>query len=88
MLNNNNIQYNPQIPTAQTVPVQGNMAPPTYPQNTGFAPQPSYGADQTSFSPVAPPPPAPAVEVGLFDKMKSYFNDVYRSDENLAVYKP
>ncbi|PIQ24711.1 hypothetical protein COW36_23330 [bacterium (Candidatus Blackallbacteria) CG17_big_fil_post_rev_8_21_14_2_50_48_46] len=89
---NGNVNYNnPQIPMATTVPVQGSP-PPVYPQQyvqpQAPYPQPAYGADQARFSPQMPmPSPAPAVEVGLFDKMKSYFNDVYRSDDNLRAYK-
>lgn len=93
---NSNINYGQQVPMAQTVPVQGSPMPqvpqttyPQQPQAPGYFPQqPSYGVDQTQFStprPVATP--APAVEVGFFDKVKSYFNDVYRSDENLRAYK-
>lgn len=92
---NGNVSYNnQQVPMAYTVPVQGSP-PPMYPQQpfaqpvpTPIYPQPVYGADQARFSPQMPAPsPAPAVEVGLFDKMKSYFNDVYRSDDNLRAYK-
>ncbi|MBT9548516.1 MAG: peptidoglycan-binding protein [Candidatus Sericytochromatia bacterium] len=95
---NGNVNYNnPQIPMASTVPVQGSP-PPVYAQPPQtyqpaglpqpYAPQPAYGADQARFSPQMPvQSPAPAVEVGLFDKMKSYFNDVYRSDDNLRAYK-
>lgn len=76
---------------AQTVPVQGSPIPQQYaqPQAPGFyPPQPSYGVDQTQFSAPRPiAPAAPAVEVGFFDKVKSYFGDVYRSDENLRAYK-
>lgn len=94
MSNFNNINYGqPQIPVASTVPVQGGpqqYAPPVQqpyaPQQ--YAPQPSYGVDQTRFnSPQPMPAPAPAVEVGFFDKVKSYFQDVYRSPENLQAYK-
>ena len=75
---------------ATTVPVQGSPPPQMYPQTQpmpGYQ-QPSYAVDQTQFS--APRPiaqPTPAVEVGFFDKVKSYFNDVYRSDDNLRAYK-
>lgn len=87
-----NINYGqPQVPMATTVPVQGappQMYPPQAQPMPGYAPQPSYGVDQTSFSAPRPlTPPAPAVEVGFFDKVKSYFNDVYRSDDNLRAYK-
>lgn len=86
---NNQINYGQQVPMATTLPVQGSPpqiyqpAPGAYPQ-----PQPSYAVDQTQFS-SAPRPltPAPAAEVGFFDKVKSYFNDVYRSDDNLRAYK-
>lgn len=89
-MNNGSINFGQQIPMATTLPVQGNQ-PQMYPQPmpANFAgPQPSYGVDQTQFS--APRPiatPAPAVEVGFFDKVKSYFNDVYRSDDNLRAFK-
>lgn len=93
---NGNVSYNnQQVPMAYTVPIQGS-APTIYPQQQPFPqpapapvyPQPVYGADQARFSPQMPvASPAPAVQVGLFDKMKSYFNDVYRSDENLRAYK-
>lgn len=93
MSNFSNINYNqPQMPVASTVPVQGapqqGYAPqaqalPAAPQ---YAPQPSYGVDQTRFN-SPQPAPAPAVEVGFFDKVKSYFQDVYRSPENLQAYK-
>jgi len=79
---------------AQTVPVQGSPAPQiqqqyAQPQAPGYySPQPSYGVDQTQFSAPRPmAPAAPAVEVGFFDKVKSYFGDVYRSDDNLRAYK-
>ncbi len=95
MSNFSNINYNqPQIPVASTVPVQGapqqGFAPPAQPNYAPqYAPQqPSYGVDQTRFnSPQPMPAPAPAVEVGFFDKVKSYFQDVYRSPENLQAYK-
>lgn len=91
---NNNINYGQQVPMASSVPVQGSPfpqpqpAPGYYPTQQPFPQQPSYGVDQTHFSAPRPlTPPAPAVEVGFFDKVKSYFNDVYRSDENLRAYK-
>jgi len=90
---NSNINYGQQVPMASTVPVQGSPMPHTqppayYPVQQPYPQQPSYGVDQTSFSAPRPlTPPAPAVEVGFFDKVKSYFNDVYRSDDNLRAYK-
>ncbi|MGV3525689.1 MAG: peptidoglycan-binding protein [Candidatus Sericytochromatia bacterium] len=91
-MNNNQINYGQQLPMASTVPVQGAppqmYAPQPQPAPGYYAPQPSYGVDQTNFSAPRPiAPPAPAVEVGIFDKVKSYFNDVYRSDDNLRAYK-
>jgi hypothetical protein len=87
---NNNINYNAApVPMATTVPVQG-MPQPYAPQPTPY-PQgmPSYAPDQASFSPygAAPRPQQPAVQVGLMDKMKSYFNDTYNTEDNLRAYK-
>lgn len=90
-MNNNQINYGqPQFPMATTLPVQGSPQPQMYPQPLpgAYPQQPSYAVDQTQFSAPRPlQPPAPAVEVGLMDKFKSYFNDVYRSDDNLRAYK-
>ena len=87
---NNQINYGQQVPMATTLPVQGSPPQMYQPVPGNYAPQqqPSYGVDQTRFS--APRPiatPTPAAEVGFFDKVKSYFNDVYRSDDNLRAYK-
>ena len=82
------------MPVASTVPVQGAPQqgyapqPVQQPFAQPYAPQPSYGVDQTRFNAPQPmPAPAPAVEVGFFDQVKSYFQDVYRSPENLQAYK-
>lgn len=99
---NNNINYNTPVPMASTVPVQGvpQQGYPYAPQQPVYQGVP-YSADQTQFAyqppmngvpmmpgtPSMPVQPPATSELGFMDKMKSYFQDVYRSDENLRAYK-
>lgn len=97
---NGNIQYVNPVNVASTIPISQPM-PQSVGQTVGYAGGiPSgvaYRADQTQFAypnsgvqggiPATMQPTSQRAEVGFMDKMKSYFQDVYRSDDNLGAYK-